>query len=183
MTNDPSRICFLTSNTNKFLETARLVPDLVQVAVTLPEIQAVDSETVILAKLASAAARIEGRLLVEDTALHCPGLGGLPGPLVKWFLDCLEPAGLYRQVAATGNVRAEASCVFGFRDKHGDHFFSSTQAGILVAPRGGGFGWDSIFQPDGAEKTYGEMTPEEKQSCSMRAQACLDLARYLHDTL
>lgn len=179
MTSDTPQISFITGNTNKFLEASRLLSDLVQVAADLPEVQALDSETVIIAKLTSAAVELEGRLLVEDTALHCSGLGGLPGPLVKWFLDCLKPAGLYSQVAATGNMRAEARCVLGFRDKHGDHFFSSTQTGTLVAPRGGGFGWDSIFQPDGSEKTYGEMTPEEKQTCSMRAVACLQLVEYL----
>ena len=47
--------------------------------------------------------------------------------------------------------------------------------GTVVSPRGSGFGWDSIFQPNGFTKTFGEMTTEEKNSCSMRARALVDL--------
>jgi inosine/xanthosine triphosphate pyrophosphatase family protein len=51
--------------------------------------------------------------------------------------------------------------------------------GKVVPPRGRGFGWDSIFQPQGSEKTMGEMTPEEKSSFSMRVLALSDLREQL----
>jgi non-canonical purine NTP pyrophosphatase (RdgB/HAM1 family) len=34
-----------------------------------------------------------------------------------------------------------------------------------------GFGWDVIFVPDGETRTYGEMSPQEKNSMSHRRQA------------
>ena len=47
--------------------------------------------------------------------------------------------------------------------------------GKVVPPRGRGFGWDSIFQPEGSELTMGQMTPEQKASFSMRVRALQDL--------
>jgi len=41
-----------------------------------------------------------------------------------------------------------------------------------VKPKGQkGFGWDSCFNPEGFDKTYAEMTPEEKNSVSHRKRA------------
>ena len=43
---------------------------------------------------------------------------------------------------------------------------------VPQAPRGtNGFGWDAIFQPLGSERTFAEMTPEEKDHFSMRRLA------------
>ena len=46
---------------------------------------------------------------------------------------------------------------------------------IVWPPRGdGGFGYDPVFRPHGAERTFAEMAPEEKRALSHRARA-LDL--------
>ena len=42
-----------------------------------------------------------------------------------------------------------------------------------------GFGYDSIFQPEGEEKTSAEMLPQEKNSKSHRALAIKELKKYL----
>ena len=57
--------------------------------------------------------------------------------------------------------------------------------GLIVAPRGtAGFGYDPCFLPDGHEKTFGEMTAEEKHgwtpggpALSHRAKAFAELAK------
>jgi uncharacterized protein YifE (UPF0438 family) len=41
------------------------------------------------------------------------------------------------------------------------------------------FGWDSIFQPKGFDKTYGEMTVEEKNKVSHRGKAMEKLVEFL----
>jgi XTP/dITP diphosphohydrolase len=49
-----------------------------------------------------------------------------------------------------------------------------------VAPRGdNGFGFDQVFLPDGADKTYGEMTPGEKNVVSHRGKALRELVKQL----
>jgi XTP/dITP diphosphohydrolase len=45
--------------------------------------------------------------------------------------------------------------------------------GLLVFPMRGnrGFGYDPIFQPDGLDRTFGEMEPAYKHAVSHRARA------------
>lgn len=51
---------------------------------------------------------------------------------------------------------------------------------ILLVPRGtGGFGYDPLFLPDGLEKTFAEVTQEEKNSVSHRARALAKLEEML----
>jgi hypothetical protein len=50
----------------------------------------------------------------------------------------------------------------------------------LVHSRGSsGFGFDPVFEPDGWEKTYAEMSEEEKNSISHRGKALEQLKAYL----
>ncbi len=51
---------------------------------------------------------------------------------------------------------------------------------IIFEERGnGGFGYDPLFVPDGFEKTYAELTAEEKNTVSHRAKALAELERQL----
>ncbi len=53
-----------------------------------------------------------------------------------------------------------------------DTFRGEVAGTIVWPPRGeGGFGYDPIFLPDGAEKTFGEMPAKEKHAMSHRARA------------
>ena len=60
------------------------------------------------------------------------------------------------------------------------HFFEGSIKGKIVFPRGkNGFGWDRIFQPSGHNKTFAEMTKEEKFKISMRTVAVNKLKNFL----
>lgn len=48
-------------------------------------------------------------------------------------------------------------------DGHAEYFRGEVEGALVWPPRGEkGFGFDPVFQPEGCEKTFGEMTAEEK---------------------
>ncbi len=164
---------FITTSAGKYAEAAALIPGLRQLPVDLPEIQEFDATAIIRAKLQSALAQHQGEFIVEDTSLYFAGLNGLPGPLIKWFLQRLGTGGLYDLVHKIGDDRAEARTCLGYAARSGEiRFFEGRLAGRIVSPRGNkGFGWDPLFQPDGWDLTLGEMDPDQKLAISMRRKA------------
>jgi inosine triphosphate pyrophosphatase len=68
---------------------------------------------------------------------------------------------------------AMAECRIAFcRPGTEPQIFCGQAAGTIVAPRGdSNFGWDPVFQPEGKDKTYAEMTAEEKNDGSHRQKA------------
>jgi len=78
-------------------------------------------------------------------------------------------------------LEATAETCLGYFD--GDAFVSFcgvVEGQIARQPRGNlGFGWDPIFIPNGWDKTFAEMTPEEGAAVSMRRAAGLKLRDYL----
>ncbi|MCI0752055.1 MAG: non-canonical purine NTP pyrophosphatase, partial [Flammeovirgaceae bacterium] len=63
----------------------------------------------------------------------------------------------------------------------GHQLFEGIVEGTILQERRGsmGFGYDSVFLPDGYTKTFAEMTIAEKNQISHRARAIAKLAEYL----
>lgn len=63
------------------------------------------------------------------------------------------------------------------------YFFEGTIEGHIIPERRGdsGFGYDPIFVPEGYDKTFAEMTPEEKNKISHRAIAVAKLVEFLKE--
>ncbi|HCI80824.1 MAG TPA: non-canonical purine NTP pyrophosphatase [Ktedonobacter sp.] len=177
-------ILFITGNKDKLREVNALIPNVQGVDMDLPEIQEIDAHKIIAAKLAEAQKFHTGALIVEDTSLYLDAMNGLPGPLAKWFMKAVGVEGIYKLTEAFGSAKATARTIIGYADENGSiHFFEGSIRGMLVPPRGNdGFGWDPLFQPDGYEKTFAEMTSEEKSRCSMRKIAVEKLREYLEQT-
>jgi len=178
-------LSFVTSNPGKLRETeAVLGLTLKQEDLELPEMQSLDVLAVARDKSRRAYLALGVPVLVEDTSLGLMGLGGFPGPLVKWLLQAAGVAGLCRLAAAAGDELAVARCAAviwdGTTEVVGE---GSAQGRILTSPRGSmGFGWDSLFAPEwGQGRTYAEMSIEEKTSRSHRTLALLDLKRRLSE--
>jgi len=173
-------LLFITGNKDKLREVQTLIPDVQGLDLDLPEIQEIDPHKVIAAKLVGARKHHSGVFLVEDTSLSLDGMGGLPGPFIRWFLKSISIDGVYA-LTRTFGARATARTIFGYADENDNMlFFEGSLGGLVVPPRGtDGFGWDAIFQPDGYEKTFAEMTQEEKSWCSMRKIAIEGLWQYL----
>lgn len=175
-------IFFVTGNQGKLREAQELLPNIKGINLDLVEIQELDPTKIIRAKLAEAQRSHTGRFIVEDTSLSLDDMNGLPGPLVKWFLQSIGVEGIYQLTQILGSARATARTWIGYANEQGEiAFFEGVISGTVVAPRGtGGFGWDAIFQPTGSSKTFAEMTPQEKHQFSMRRIAIEQLRQHLN---
>ncbi|MEK0084202.1 RdgB/HAM1 family non-canonical purine NTP pyrophosphatase [Benzoatithermus flavus] len=123
--------------------------------------------------------------LADDSGLVVYGLGGEPGiHSARWagpardFELAIRKVldGLRRRFGsfAAADKRAAFVAVLCLCHPDGRHrFFEGRVEGTLVdTPRGArGFGYDPIFVPDGFEKTFAEMTAEEKHAISHRRLA------------
>lgn len=67
-------------------------------------------------------------------------------------------------------------------DQKARYFEGKIEGEILLAPEGkGGFGYDSIFKPDGVEHSYACMTLKDKNKISHRALAVSQLVEYFNN--
>ncbi len=177
------KIFFITGNQNKYQEVKVILSnvEVEMLDIDLPEIQSLDSHQIIQHKVTEAFTHHAGPFMVEDTGLYLSGLNGLPGPLVKWFLDTVGPMGIYKLAETFGDFRAEAKATIGFAMSPNEiEFFEGVIPGTIVPPRGNqGFGWDEIFCPNGFPKSFGEMTKKEKNAISHRKLSVTKLSDFL----
>jgi non-canonical purine NTP pyrophosphatase (RdgB/HAM1 family) len=169
---------FVTGNADKAAEARRIVgAELAVESVDLPEIQSLDPLDVARAKAHEAFARVGRAIAIEETSLELPALGGFPGPLVKWMLEAAGAEGIARCGHALGDPRALARCLVIVFDGRREVVGVGLDPGRLVLPARGssGFGWDFVFAPDGCERTYAELGPEEKDARGHRGRAWRDL--------
>lgn len=170
---------FVSSNLGKVREIEAILGFPVeQLDLDLPETQALDVAVVAREKALKAHAAAGRTVFVEDTGLYLDHLGGLPGALVRWFLATIGTQGICDLIPAGANRSATARTAIALCDGGRVEILIGETAGAITAsPRGGGgFGWDAIFEPEGAGKTFAEMTQSERDEFSMRRKA-VDLLR------
>ncbi|MGX1098051.1 XTP/dITP diphosphohydrolase [Amorphus sp. MBR-141] len=113
--------------------------------------------------------------LADDSGLAVDALGGEPGIYsARWAGPDKDFAQAMRNVEeklqACGAVAPEerrgqfvAVLALAWPDGHVEVFPGEVAGTLVWPPRGAkGFGYDPIFLPDGFERTFGEMTAEEK---------------------
>lgn len=174
------QLTFITGNAGK----AKYLSDYFHMPVEhlkldLHEIQSLDLREVVEDKARRAYEIAKKPVLVEDVSLVFVSMKSLPGPLIKWFLDTLGNDGLCKLL---GEERgAHAQVMFALCDGKQVHVFDGDIDGrIANAPRGEmGFGWDPVFIPAGYDKTWAEMSDDEKHATSMRKIALDKLAAFL----
>jgi len=198
MTED--KLYFITGNKNKFQEVKSILQEnnieVEQLELDLDEIQETDARKVIEHKMKEALKKKTGNFIIEDTSLYIKSLNGLPGPLIKWFMQKLGNEGIWRvsdtkklgeeKISEIGkdleDNGAEAKTIIGYSDSKGKiMFFEGSIKGKIVKPSGPtSFGWDPIFMPENSDKTFQEMSREEKNKISMRRIAAEKLGEYLN---
>jgi non-canonical purine NTP pyrophosphatase (RdgB/HAM1 family) len=176
------QLILVSSNPNKGIEAERILGmPLLRVAMPLPEMQAATVEEITRYKLEIARTKGYARLIVEDVSLGFDALGNFPGPYVRWLLEAAGGKGLAAIAYALNDRSARAQCCVGYWNGREAKLFMGESAGkILVEPRGERhFGWDAWFCPAGSEKTFAEMSDEEKDQVSHRGKAYRKLGEHL----
>lgn len=129
---------------------------------------------------ARAAARTSGLpSLADDSGLAVDVLGGAPGiHSARWAgpeknFD-LAMKKVMEATADFETARAHFVCALAlcWPDGHTETFEGYVHGALTWPPRGDkGFGYDPIFIPDGDDRTFAEMEPDEKHAISHRAEA------------
>lgn len=134
-------------------------------------------------------------IILEDSGLFVHALNNFPGVYSKYVYNTIGHHGVLELVNARAKRDAERkahfeSCIAMLEISKEDeltttespqiHIFKGECDGQIVAePRGdSGFGFDPIFQPVGANNTFAEMEPDEKNRHSHRGRAILRLVEF-----
>ena len=125
----------------------------------------------------------------DDSGLEVVALGGEPGVYSARYdgehgNDSANIDKLLKNLQGIGNRRARFVTVISLIWDGEEYFFEGTVDGTIRHERAGtsGFGYDPIFQPNGFDITFAEMTLEEKNKLSHRARAVEKLAEFLYST-
>jgi XTP/dITP diphosphohydrolase len=123
----------------------------------------------------------------DDTGLEVESLEGAPGVLSARYAGPQRNtqdniALLLSNLSDKSNRRARFRTVICLIENGVEHLFEGTVNGIIIDQGRGaeGFGYDPIFLPDGSDKTFAEMSMEEKNDLSHRGRAIAALKQFLN---
>lgn len=187
-------IYLASQNPNKIREIASVLP----AGIALKGIDAVTSEELeetgttleenALQKAVFVAQKTGESAFADDTGLEIDALNGAPGVISARYAgeqknavdNCAK---VLRELDGNPNRKAQFRTVIALVQDGRQHLFEGVvQGSITTGLRGSsGFGYDPIFVPDGSEKTFAEMTLEEKNGWSHRARAVKKLVDYFHN--
>ena len=113
----------------------------------------------------------------DDTGLEVEALDGAPGVhSARYASDGHDFAAnnrlLLRNLEGVANRRARFRTVISLLVGDEEHLFEG-ESGTE------GFGYDPLFVPDGCDRTFAEMSPDEKNAVSHRGRAVRKLAAFL----
>ena len=176
------RIFVATHNAHKLREIGQLFPS--------AEIVADDPEGVeenapdfvgnARIKVSAIASRHRGEwCMADDSGLEVEALGGAPG--VRSARYAGEPSNtpannalLLANLSGVANRRANFTCAVALVDPDGNEYTAVGRCfgRIAEAPSGAaGFGYDPLFVPDGRDKSFAELSAEERNAISHRGRA------------
>jgi XTP/dITP diphosphohydrolase len=148
------------------------------------------------AKKAAEVARFTGKpALSDDSGLEVDALGGAPGVYSARYAPDAESGNdprnyrkLLRDLSAAPAEKRAARfvCCIALAFPAGEvrTFFGYAEGAIGHEPRGKkGFGYDPVFIPGGFDRTFAEMSPNEKDSLSHRGKAIEKLNEFLRNFL
>jgi XTP/dITP diphosphohydrolase len=181
----PEQIRFLTKNPGKFRELHALINPakytLVKDETEINELQTENIQVLIRDKILKAFGIIRRPVIVDHTGLSFDLLKGFPAGLTSVFYDSLQPEGIANLIGKSANRNVTATTLIGYCDGRKVYSFEGRLRGVVaLEPRGSeGFQWDTIFIPDGYDKTFAELGNAKKNEISMRRLAFDKFAAFL----
>lgn len=190
-------ICFATNNENKLAEVQKMLPDTIKLK-TLAQIgcneELPETQTTLEGNARQKAQYVfehfEINCFADDTGLEVEALNGEPGVYSARYageqrnnLDNIKL--LLEKLQGQSNRKARFRTIITLI-LDGEYFdFEGVVEGKITEEVRGkeGFGYDPVFVPDGYNKTFAEMTSEEKNQISHRGKAIEKLVAYLREKL
>ena len=187
------KLVFASNNKNKIQEIQALVPSVIQI-VSLEEIGCTED-------IPETADTIEGNAILkanyvtekygyncfaDDTGLEVDALNGAPGVYSARYAGEQKDANdnmdkLLDELKDKSNRKANFKTVIALNLNGKQNLFTGIINGKIIEEKIGtnGFGYDPIFVADGYEKTFAELTMEEKSTISHRGIAVKELILFL----
>ena len=124
----------------------------------------------------------------DDSGLEVEALDGAPGIYSARYAenDAARIARLLKALEGKENRRARFVCVIAIavNGEVIETFEGEVRGTIVEAPRGSeGFGYDPVFLPDGYDRTFGEMSADEKNRISHRADAVAKALEFVEEQM
>ncbi|MEM3823950.1 MAG: XTP/dITP diphosphatase [Candidatus Bathyarchaeia archaeon] len=181
-------IFFATNNINKFNEARKVLAEY-KIAVGMLRVKAFEIQSESLEEIAKTSAIEAFRksnlpVITEDAGLFIEALNGFPGPYAAYVYRAIGNKGILKLMENVKNRRAKFQSVIAYcaSERKSPLCFKGEVAGLITKEerRGNaGFGFDPIFEPlSGGGKTFAEMTVEEKNKYSHRANALRKFAEW-----
>lgn len=187
------KLVFATNNKNKILEVQQLLPSSIEI-ISLESIGCAE-------EIPETADTIEGNAIMkanyvtrnygyncfaDDTGLEVSALNGAPGVESAHYAGMQRNAEdnmdkLLESLADATNRKAQFKTVIVLNLNGMQHLFTGIATGKITLEKIGnqGFGYDPIFQPEGYELTFAQLSLQEKGSISHRGKATEQLINFL----
>lgn len=169
---------------NSLLDKEVNLPEVEETGSTFEENAALKAETI--------ASYLKTPVLADDSGLVVDALNGRPGVYSARYAgeEKNDQANLQKVLKQLEGVPEEERtarfvCVLALARPNEKTIFKTgiCEGKIAEEPRGvNGFGYDSVFYPEGHNKTMAELTIEEKNQISHRHQALLQLDSWLQES-
>ena len=172
-----NEIILVTSNEHKYMELNEIAKgyniSLRWVNIPKPEIQSDNLEEIVRFSAVILYNQLKSPLIVEDSGLFIEALNGFPGPYTNYVKRTIGLEGILKLMQGVKNRTAYFSTVMCYVSESELKIFEGRVYGkISDEIRGeGGFGFDPIFIPNGENRTFAEMSIEEKNKYSHRSSA------------
>lgn len=189
-------VYFATHNQNKVKEIAKLLPEGM-------ELRSLD-ELNLHEEIPETSDTIEGNSLMktqyvfdkhqvacfgDDTGLEVQALNGEPGVYSARYAGPQKNSHdnmdlLLSKLGSSDERSARFKTVITYINAEGSvHQFTGIAKGSITREKSGqeGFGYDPIFQPEGYDITFAEMSADEKNQISHRAKAFQQLVNFLSE--